>query len=78
MPEHLATAAHPAVGDATATVALLLLDRGQDRHALVGPFPHHHAADTWHPQPATDPDIARHVVALHPAQASDPPAWLRP
>ncbi len=79
MPDDLATHAHLAVGDATAPVVLLLLlDRGQGRHALVGPFPHHHAADTWHPQPATDLGVDRHVIALHPAQASDPPAWLRP
>ncbi len=64
--------AHTTTADAGA------LDRGQGRHALVGPFPDRNAADTWHPQPATDPGVDRHVVALHPAQASDPPAWLRP
>jgi hypothetical protein len=61
-----------------APVALLLLDRNAGRHALVGPFPHHHRAQAWQPTPPTGPDIERHVLTLRPAPPADPTGWLQP
>jgi hypothetical protein len=61
-----------------APVALLLLDRHTGRHALVGPFPHHRAAQAWQPTPPAGPDIDRDVLTLHPAPPADLTGWLQP
>ena len=61
-----------------APVVLLLLDRNAGRHALVGPFPHHRAAQAWQPTPPAGPDIDRDVLTLHPAPPADLTGWLHP
>ena len=61
-----------------APVALLLLDRHTGRHALVGPFPHHRAAQAWQPTPPAGLDIDRDVLTLHPAPPPIPPAGSNP
>ena len=58
-----------------APVALLLLDRNTGRHALVGPFPHHRAAQAWQPTPPAGPDIDRDVPTAPPADFT---GWLQP
>jgi hypothetical protein len=67
----------PAPGDAS-PVAVLLLDRVGERHALVGPFPHQLSALAWVPDPAPAAGLEWHVLALHPAPPADSLAWLRP
>ena len=73
----IATRVTPAPAGA-APVALLLLDRNTGRHALVGPFPHHRAAQAWQPTPPAGPDIDRDVLSLHPAPPADLTGWLHP
>jgi hypothetical protein len=77
-PDLAATVVVDPAPDGAAPVAVLLLDRHTARHALVGPFPHHQAAQAWQPTRPAGPGVDRHVLALHPVPPADPPAWLHP
>lgn len=77
-PDLAATVTVEPASDNAAPVAVLLLDRRTGRHALIGPFPHRHAAQAWQPADAAEPAVQRHVVALRPAPPADLPTWLQP
>ena len=72
IPDVIATHLRPATPTQPGPTLLLLLDRDHGRIAAVGPFPTTDTASAWQPTGDTADGLDRLVVALTPAEHTEP------